>query len=112
MRLYLDEHVPVTLAPALTAHGVDCLTTQQAGRLGQSDEEQLAFATQNGRALLTFNRKDFLLLARQWHDDRRTHAGLILAPELPLSELLRRFRRFLRDHEHSDLTNQVLWLSA
>ena len=42
MRLYLDEHVPVALSSALAAHGVDCLTTQEAGNLGRSDEDQLA----------------------------------------------------------------------
>ncbi len=51
MRLYLDEHVPVALSSALAAHGVDCLTTQEAGNLGRSDEDQLAFAIQNGRPL-------------------------------------------------------------
>lgn len=62
MRLYLDEHVPVSLASPLAAHGVDCLTTQQAGNAGLSDEAQLAFATSNARALVTFNRRDFLTL--------------------------------------------------
>jgi predicted nuclease of predicted toxin-antitoxin system len=111
MRLYLDEHVPVALAPVLTAHGVDCLTTLQAHNLGLSDESQLAFATENQRALVTFNRKDFLSLARQWQDQGRSHAGLILSQELPLPELLRRFRRFLQRHQAEDLTNHVLWLT-
>ncbi len=84
MRLYLDEHVPVALSSALAAHGVDCLTTQQAGNVGRSDDDQLTYATQNGRALVTFNRKDFVLLAHQWQEQGRTHAGLILSPELSI----------------------------
>ncbi|OGW65611.1 MAG: hypothetical protein A3H49_03225 [Nitrospirae bacterium RIFCSPLOWO2_02_FULL_62_14] len=111
MRLYLDEHVPVSVAPALAAHGVDCLTTLQAHNLGLSDEDQLAFAAENGRAFVTFNRKDFISLARQWQDQGRSHAGLILSRELPVPELLRRFRRFLQRHQSDDLTNQVLWLT-
>ena len=111
MRLYLDEHVPVAIASALAAHGVDCLTTQQAGNTTLSDEAQLAFATQAGRAIVTFNRRDFVALARRWQEEGRSHGGMILSRELPLPELLRRFRRFLHQHQSDDLTNQVQWLS-
>ncbi len=112
MRLYLDEHVPVAVAPALVAHGVDCLSTQEAGNVGLSDEDQLAFATRSGRVLVTFNRKDFLALARRWHEQGRSHAGLILSRELPVSELLRRFRQFLQQHQSGDFTDQVFWLAS
>lgn len=110
MRLYLDEHVPVALASALAGHDVDCLTTQQAGHRGLPDEAQLAFSTREGRALVTFNRKDFLMLVKRWQTEGRSHAGLILSRELPVSELLRRFRRLLQRHSTGDLTDQVLWL--
>lgn len=110
MKLHLDENIPVVLCTALSAHGVDSLTTQQAGNLGLSDVQQLAFATTEGRTLLTFNLKDFLLLAQKWQESNRTHAGLILSKELPVPELLRRFRRFLHKHQTDDLTNLVLWL--
>ena len=110
VKLYLDEHVPVLLATTLAAHGVDCLTTQQAANPGRSDEEQLTFATRERRALVTFNCKDFLILVRHWGKTHRSHAGLILSKELPLPELLRRFRRFLHDHQTDDLSNHILWL--
>jgi len=86
MTLYPDENIPVVLCTALAAHGVDCLTTQQAGNLGRSDVQQLAFATTEGRALVTFNRQDFLPLVQQWQESKRTHAGLILSKELPIPE--------------------------
>ena len=89
MKLYLDENIPAVFCTTLAAHGVDCLTTQQAGHLGLSDVQQLAFATTEGRALVTFNRKDFLPLVQQWQESNRTHAGLILSKELPVPELLR-----------------------
>jgi predicted nuclease of predicted toxin-antitoxin system len=110
MKLYLDENIPVVLCTALSSHGVDCLTTQQAGNLGLSDVQQLAFATTESRALVTFNCKDFLPLVQQWQESNRTHPGLILFKELPVPELLRRFRRFLHQHQTDDLTNLILWL--
>ena len=112
MRLYLDENIPVVLCNVLTAHGVDCLTTQQATNHGLSDDQQLVFATTEGRALATFNHKDFLPLVSQWHIAHRSYGGLILSKELPVSELLRRFRRFLREHQDDNLTNQTFWLLA
>lgn len=110
MKLYLDENIPVILCTVLSAHGVDCLTTQQAGNLGLTDDTQLVYATREHRVLVTFNCKDFFPLAQRWQEDDRAHAGLILSKELPVPELLRRFRRFLHQHQHDDLTNLVLWL--
>ncbi len=111
MKLYLDENIPVVLCTALTAHGVDCLTTQQAEKLGQPDDQQLAFATSQGRALVSFNAKDFLPLAQQWETIHRSHAGLILSKEWPIPELLRRFRRLLHHHQSETFENMILWLS-
>ena len=110
MRLYLDENVPVILAPLLSAHGIDCLTARQSGNLGLSDEEQLIFTADEQRVLFTFNCRDFLSLAKHWHVIGRIHAGIILSKEFPLSELVRRFRHLVIHHRNHDLSNEVLWL--
>lgn len=110
MRLYLDENVPVPLATALANHGVDCLTTRDAGNRGHSDEEQLAFATQEQRTLVTFNCKDFLPLATYWQEIGRWHAGMILSKELPLPELIRRFRHLAIRCRDRNLKDIIVWL--
>jgi uncharacterized protein with PIN domain len=56
IRLYLDEDVDVLVAEMVRAHGFDALTTREARRLGDSDADQLAFATAEGRVFLTHNR--------------------------------------------------------
>ena len=61
MKFYLDEHIPKGVVEGLRRRGVDVLTVQEAGRLGDSDEKQLAFATREGRVLVTFD-DDFLRL--------------------------------------------------
>lgn len=66
MNFYLDEHLPPLLAQMLQERGIDCLTTQAAGNAGRTDEEQLAYAADKNRVFVTFNRKDFLLLAKDW----------------------------------------------
>ena len=61
MKFYLDEHIPKGVVEGLRRHGVDVLTVQEADRSGDSDEKQLAFATREGRVLVTFD-DDFLRL--------------------------------------------------
>ena len=110
MRLYLDEHVPLVLASFLRAHGVDCLTTRDAGNLSLSDEDQLIAATRDQRALVTFNCADFIRLAQGWQAEGRSHSGIILSKVLPLAELFRRFRHLVVHSQDRDLTGAILWL--
>lgn len=76
LRFYTDQHFPVAVSQGLRRHGVDILTTQEAGRCGSSDEEQLAFATEQGRVLVTFD-TDFLAL----HQAHVSHEGIAWCPE-------------------------------
>jgi predicted nuclease of predicted toxin-antitoxin system len=61
VKFYLDEHIPKGVVEGLRRRGVDVLTVQKADRSGDSDEKQLAFATREGRVLVTFD-DDFLRL--------------------------------------------------
>lgn len=57
------------------------LTTRDAGKANEGipDEEVLEFACQEGRAVLTHNRKDFIRL----HRVRPDHAGIIVCTDNP-----------------------------
>ena len=110
MKLYLDEHVQPLLAHILTSRGIDCLTTQAAGNLSHSDDDQLVFATNQERVIVTFDRKYFRSLAQQWATENRTHAGIILSKPCALSELLRQLLHLIARHHTDNLANQVLWL--
>ncbi|MCI0461194.1 MAG: DUF5615 family PIN-like protein [Gemmataceae bacterium] len=61
--------------------GHDVLTVAQAGRAGQGidDPDVLAYAIFLGRAVLTFNRWDFIRL----HLRVRPHAGIIVCTRDP-----------------------------
>jgi predicted nuclease of predicted toxin-antitoxin system len=110
VKLYLDEDIDPLLAKVLRDRGIDCLSTQDAGNRGHSDADQLAFASDQGRAFLTFNVKDFAPLAREYAASGRHHAGIILSNHLLFRELLRRILLFLLDHANKDLTDKTLWL--
>jgi hypothetical protein len=66
---------------ALRSRGVTVIAALDAGLIGKSDEEQLAFATERGCVLYTFNVSDFYRLHTQWASAGREHAGMILAPQ-------------------------------
>ena len=74
VRFYADEHVPNAVVKGLRLHGADVLTTAEAGMLGASDEEQLAFAARAGRVLYTQD-ADYLRLHRAGVE----HAGIAYA---------------------------------
>jgi hypothetical protein len=115
VRLFTDEHIDPRLAPALLRRGFDVLTCQAAGRANQriSDDEQLAFAASDGRALLTFNTVDFIALDIQWKEAGRTHAGIIVSPVIgSISDLVRRVQRHLTTVTPERQHNTLLWLTA
>ena len=61
-RILLDEDTHLALAEALRQRGFDAVHIQEIGRKGCSDPEQLDFAVQNERCIVSFNRKDFVAL--------------------------------------------------
>src|SRR5436190_16949462 len=82
LRLYLDRHIKKQLAVDLRQRGYDVLTTEEASMDTASDEDQLAFAAKQERAILTFNIRDFAPLHEQWTADARAHAGVIVSQQL------------------------------
>lgn len=85
VRFYADEHVPNAVVKGLRLHGADVLTTAEAGMLGASDAEQLAFATRAGRVLYTQD-ADYLRL----HGAGSAHAGIAYAKQgRPVGEVVR-----------------------
>lgn len=77
--LYTDEDVTDRLAVLLRKRGYDAGSASEAGTLGLSDEEQLLFAADRGWTILTYNRRDFSVLAHQWMTLGRHHAGIVLS---------------------------------
>jgi len=63
---YLDENIDILVAKILRARGYKVLTTDDAGRKGKSDPEQLEFAVEHELAIVTMNRVDFESLAKEY----------------------------------------------
>ncbi len=75
-RFYSDESFPFPVVVELRRLGHDVLSALKAGQAdaGVPDDEVLAFATADGRAVLTLNRDDFKRLDRA----SAAHAGIVV----------------------------------
>ncbi len=72
IRFYADHQFPLPVVKALRQAGLDVLTAAEAGLAAADDHQQLAFATTEGRVLLTHD-ADFIAL----HHASSGHAGII-----------------------------------
>ena len=87
MKLYLDEDISPKVSEILRKKGADAVSAHETGMLEASDDDQLAFATAEGRAMVTRNRDDFITLTVQFFHDLKPHRGLIMVPHtIPGSE--------------------------
>lgn len=108
--LYLDEDVDVLVAELIRARGFSVTTTRDAGQLGNTDAEQLAFAARERKALLTHNRRHFEALARLYLAEGRPHSGIILATRHPAHEMARRLLRILNNVTADEMRFQVRYI--
>jgi hypothetical protein len=72
-QLYAYENFDYPVVEFLRRLGHDVITVQEAGRADGDDPQVLADAAADGRAVLTFNRKDF----RRLHRNSTAHAGIV-----------------------------------
>lgn len=111
MLVYLDEDSPLAFAQALRNRGVDVVTTQQVRNAGRSDEEQLIYATKEGRAIFTHNKRDFMILHNEYLMKGNDHAGIILSDQMPVGILLRRFMKLWFSLNDTAMRNRLEFLS-
>jgi len=113
VRLYVDEDAAEqAVVRGLRARGIEVMTTAEAGRLGMTDAEQLAFAAENHRTLYSFNVADFARLHRQCCEEGRSHSGIVVVPDQRCSvgEKIRRVARFLRSMTAGSMVNRMNYL--
>jgi predicted nuclease of predicted toxin-antitoxin system len=78
-RFYANENLSADLVKALRNLSYDVVTSYEAGNANQriSDDQVLQTATAENRAVITFNRDDFLALHRSGVD----HSGIIVCKD-------------------------------
>lgn len=81
MKLYLDEDLSPRLAEALRKRGHDVVSSHEVGNDELPDEAQLSYAAKSGRHLVSYNRRDYLVLADRWYRQGRHFPKILLMVE-------------------------------
>lgn len=110
IEFYLDEDVSVVVAELIRARGFVVTTTLAAGQRGKSDSEQLAYAAGQRMTLVTHNRVDFELLARQYFDSGQHHSGIIVAVQRGPHEIARRLLIILDQVTADEIKDQIRYV--
>lgn len=80
MRYLLDEDLSNEIAVHGRRLGLDIISVTEADRTGIADDEQLAYAADQGRCLVTRNIGDFMALSELFQQRGDPHAGVLLVP--------------------------------
>ena len=79
MRLLLDERLSPVVAEQLRGGGHDVIAVTELPDLrGLPDPDLFEHAQGDGRAIVTYNRDDFLGLDRQFRHAGRGHCGIVI----------------------------------
>ncbi len=110
IRLYIDEDVHESIAPALRRHGYDVLNVRETNHRGLSDAEQLAYAVAEDRTLFSFNAADYISLHIEYLSQGQGHNGIVISKQIPISETVHRLLVLLDQVSADEMKNQLRWL--
>ena len=110
--IYLDADVHPIVARILRGRGFDAASANEAGRPQTSDREQLDFAVDRRRVLVTFNVADFVREARTYALEGRDHCGIIVSDQLDVGEVVRRLTKVLGSYSAPDMISRFVWLQS
>ena len=110
LKLLLDEDIHASLGPILRKRGFDVEHAQELDRKGKMDSEQLLYAVENKRCLVTFNVKDFVLIHNTYVDTNREHWGIIVSKQSPVGQIMRKLLNVLSTQSQESMKNRLLFL--
>ncbi len=115
IRLYIDEDASRnSFVLALRELNFDLVTTAEAENLGLADLEQLIWATNNHRAIYTFNVKDYCRLHKIYMSEMKQHSGIIVVPRQSYSvgEQLRGLQKLISSISSEEMQNKLIFLGT
>ncbi|HSK72851.1 MAG TPA: DUF5615 family PIN-like protein, partial [Pyrinomonadaceae bacterium] len=94
-------------------HGVDVLTTSEAGQVSKPDELQLEFAASVGRTIYTFNVGDYMVLHSEYLKNEKSHPEIIIGEQgrYGIGEQMRRLLRIVESKSAEEMRNNIEFLS-
>ncbi len=114
IRLYFDEDAQArAVAHNLRLRGVDVTIAVDEGRTGLPDNEQLDYATEQGRVICTCNLRDFIPLHTNYVTQGKAHGGIILIHQqrFSIGEQALRLLRLMKAKSAEEMENNMEFLS-
>jgi len=114
VKLFSDEDFYIgKFAHDIRYLGYDVVDVLDEGLLGYPDDALLEFAINEKRAFLTFNRRHFVRIHKQYMEIGKEHWGIIYSRRGHLSydEVKKRVRKLLESCTAEDLHNQLINLN-
>jgi len=115
IRFSLDEDsVEKSLVAAFRNADLDVVTVNEIERQTYSDEEQLIWATEQGRVIYSYNRRDFCRLHSEFLQQATNHAGIVLLQQqrYSIGQQLRGVLKLVSAIPAEQMVNQLVFLSA
>ena len=115
IRLYIDEDsFGKSLVAAFRNADLDVITVADINKQSCSDEDQLVWAAEQGRAIYSYNRRDFCRLHSEFLSTQRNHAGIIVLRQQRYSvrQQLQGMLALIAAQTAEDMVNQLVFLSA
>lgn len=110
IKLYIDEDLADRLSVALRSRGYDAISAHEIEMRGKTDREQLEYAIEHGRVILTQNVKHFINLQREYFKNGLQHHGILVTNVLPFKELMKRILNFMGKKQSGEMKNNLDWL--
>ncbi len=111
LRFFTDEDIYRATTLSLRKAGFDVISTPEAGRLGESDESQLQWASDQHRVIATFNVAHFVNLHTEWMKQGRNHSGIVVSSQRSIGDLSRRLLHLASVLDSDTIKDRLEFLS-
>jgi len=114
LRLYFDaDSMQRALISGVRARGIDAVRAVDVELEDAPDEQQLEFATAEGRVLFSDNTADFQRIHTEFLSAGKSHAGIILAPQqrYGLGDQIRFLLKLANARTAAEMQNRLEFLS-
>jgi predicted nuclease of predicted toxin-antitoxin system len=107
IRFHLDENCDPRIAAGLRLQGIDVTTTSEAGLLQAPDEDQLAYAAAQNRAIITQDTDFLRMAAAGWE-----HPGIVFYPSQSrtIGQVIRIAHLIWELYEPEEMRNRVEYI--
>ncbi len=110
IKLLLDEDVHAALSAALRKRGYDVVHVSELQRKGKEDHEQLNYASEQQRCLVSFNVKDFVLLHYDYIRRGQENFGIIVSKQLSVGQTLSKLLNISGRFSQETIKNRLEFL--